>query len=360
MDRVEQIKISTLQLEALKLRSEGLPIHEIARRLGKSSGAVYNCLQAFEKSYPRLLKMMSEIEKGGYLRGGLPMSGKTWAKGVERSVKAGYFPPGNVPFGYVRAGKELAVDPEKARVVKQTFSGRLQGKTLSQLSKETHLSYKILWRILKNPVYAGKIMWKGKEYSGKHEPLVDMEAWRKAQFIDRPKHGGTAPYGYRWISSHLVVDPEAAAKVKEAFKLRSEGKTLAEVAKAARIPKPTLKRVLRKEIYMGMKATETKLFPIDVEPIVNLEVWRKAQYVGREMWREELKKKGVEVREKILGILNQGPATVNEISEKAGLGRSNLKAHLRRLEKDGMVKKRTISGGQLLWSNKEERSSHNE
>ena len=37
--------------------------------------------------------------------------------------------------------------------------------------------------ILENPIYAGKIVHKGKVYDGKHQPIIDPEAWQKTQEI---------------------------------------------------------------------------------------------------------------------------------------------------------------------------------
>jgi len=54
-------------------------------------------------------------------------------------------------------------------------------------------------------------------------------------------------------------------------------------------------------------------------------------------WHRELQKK--ETRRRILNELRKGPMTFNELKEKASISRSTLTNHLKRLRKEGAVRK---------------------
>ncbi len=97
--------------------------------------------------------------------------------------------PGPAPLGYLnhRTGKvETTVipDPEMAPLVREAFLMAAQGGySLRQLLAELNrkglrsrngkpLQVSGLWYLLTNPFYAGYVRYKGKTFSGVHEPLV--------------------------------------------------------------------------------------------------------------------------------------------------------------------------------------------
>jgi DNA invertase Pin-like site-specific DNA recombinase len=151
--------------------------------------------------------------------------------GRVRSIEEGNYIATRPPYGYVikelENGRTLEPHPEQAPVVKMIFDMYThddpeQRKGTSKIANELNrLGYRtytgMMWKsssvltILKNPVYAGQIVWKKKEQKksrtpgkhrdtrtrpcdewivakGKHEPIVSMKIWQKAQDILKSKY----------------------------------------------------------------------------------------------------------------------------------------------------------------------------
>jgi site-specific DNA recombinase len=53
----------------------------------------------------------------------------------------------------------------------------------------------ILWRILTNPVYLGKVQYQGEVFEGEHEPIVEEAVWKQAQTLmaRNSRSGGHGP-----------------------------------------------------------------------------------------------------------------------------------------------------------------------
>ena len=103
---------------------------------------------------------------------------------------------GKPPLGYAKVadGRRVRVSPDKdARLVSHAFAlaadpGRpldcvlgclrelgLTGKSGGPLGRSS------LYAMLTNPFYAGLVRWEGELYEGSHEPLVDMQTFRRVQ-----------------------------------------------------------------------------------------------------------------------------------------------------------------------------------
>lgn len=77
------------------------------------------------------------------------------------------------PFGYYYENKKLVPHPENSEKVKEIFEMSLAGISYKEICNKFNLPSSTLYQILKNPVYIGKIPYKGSIYNGKHKPLVD-------------------------------------------------------------------------------------------------------------------------------------------------------------------------------------------
>lgn len=120
------------------------------------------------------------------------------------SSQLGMWMGGIPPLGYDPKNRELNINKQEAEIVKiiyQTFLetesvtetvravNALGHKTKSWVSEKGRkyngvaFSKKAIYHILHNPVYAGKIKHKDKIYQGKHDQIIDPEAWEKAQSI---------------------------------------------------------------------------------------------------------------------------------------------------------------------------------
>lgn len=116
-------------------------------------------------------------------------------KGMNEKVRSGWL-PGWAPYGYrnVKEDKNepIQLDPEQARAVVRIFELYARGdqtfETLKKRLKEEGFTYKprnptfsrtTLSYILNNRFYLGEIKWRGKQYPGKHRPLVSHHLYNR-------------------------------------------------------------------------------------------------------------------------------------------------------------------------------------
>jgi site-specific DNA recombinase len=83
------------------------------------------------------------------------------------------------PFGYFYKNKRLVPHPENSEKVKEIFKMWENSINYKEISKKFNLAKSTIYQIIKNPVYIGKIRYKGKLYKGNHKSLVDKELFDK-------------------------------------------------------------------------------------------------------------------------------------------------------------------------------------
>lgn len=117
--------------------------------------------------------------------------------GKQAGLKEGnYYTGRHIPIGYTaearpEGGRDLAVDPVKGQVVRDMYRLYAAGRSLGEVAAYIAETYGIYAdrdrrsaadrcsKILRNPVYAGRVRMGDKEYPGKHEALVSPELWRQ-------------------------------------------------------------------------------------------------------------------------------------------------------------------------------------
>src|SRR6266508_3573201 len=117
--------------------------------------------------------------------------------GMERAASEGRWVVGSTPFGYVRdrERKEIVPDPPRVDIVRRIFQmyakERMGAEAIAQvLNAEGHRSKNgvpfarpnVLW-ILRNPVYVGRVVFRGKVHAGSHEGIVDEQIFEAVQAI---------------------------------------------------------------------------------------------------------------------------------------------------------------------------------
>lgn len=116
-------------------------------------------------------------------------------KGMREKAEQGEW-PNKAPLGYLN-NKEthlLDVDPDRAPIITQLFelysTGQHSITTLHQEAKQLGLKFRRsgrfcsrsnVERILKNPIYAGRFIWRGTNYPGTHEPIISEELFLQVQ-----------------------------------------------------------------------------------------------------------------------------------------------------------------------------------
>lgn len=114
-------------------------------------------------------------------------------KGLKQACEQGDY-PSKPPYGYCRPKKEILIDPKTSGYVLRAFNlyaeGNLslddlcrkmynEGFIYSETSPKVHKSQ--LSKILKNPFYTGNFIYKNVLYKGRHEPLISIELFERAQ-----------------------------------------------------------------------------------------------------------------------------------------------------------------------------------
>ena len=89
------------------------------------------------------------------------------------------------PFGYTYQNKKLVPDKEHAEKIKEIFEMWAEGVSYKEISKKFNISTSTLYQIIKNPIYLGKIKYKGDLYKGAHFPLITKELFNRANKITK-------------------------------------------------------------------------------------------------------------------------------------------------------------------------------
>ena len=121
---------------------------------------------------------------------------------IAASKKKGLWMGGFVPFGYRAKDRTLTIDKDEAETVRLIYSRYLELGTVSALEAElaernirtrafTSASNKTwgdrpfsrghLYKILSNPIYAGKIVHNDKQHDGQHEAIIDRKTFAAVQ-----------------------------------------------------------------------------------------------------------------------------------------------------------------------------------
>ncbi len=84
------------------------------------------------------------------------------------------------PIGYTYLNKKLVPDPQESEKIKQIFEMWATGVDYKEISNQFNIPSSTLYQIIKNPIYLGKVRYRGKLYKGKHKPLIDEELFNQA------------------------------------------------------------------------------------------------------------------------------------------------------------------------------------
>src|SRR5947209_2391219 len=110
-------------------------------------------------------------------------------KGMLEKAEQGHY-PAKAPFGYRNNKETRGIDPHptNAPVLRKIFEMYSSGRySLSTLRKALSAQYGVtfskshLERLLKNHFYVGVFTWKGREFAGKHEPIISSELFERVQ-----------------------------------------------------------------------------------------------------------------------------------------------------------------------------------
>ena len=89
------------------------------------------------------------------------------------------------PFGYIYQNKKLVPDAENSQKLREIFEMWAEGIKCKEISEKLNIPKSTIYQIIKNPIYLGKIKYKGQLYKGKHPPLIRQELFNKANKIEK-------------------------------------------------------------------------------------------------------------------------------------------------------------------------------
>jgi site-specific DNA recombinase len=113
---------------------------------------------------------------------------------IAASRKKGMWMGGNPPLGYDVQDRKLVVNTDEANTVRMIFKRFLSVGSATLLSKDLlsegvtskrgkPINKGYLYKLLKNQVYIGKAVHKGKAYPGEHEAIISMDLWNNVRTI---------------------------------------------------------------------------------------------------------------------------------------------------------------------------------
>lgn len=125
---------------------------------------------AMGEAFFQIIGVFAQLERG--------MVKERVEMAFERKIKFGeaLF---RAPFGYVFNKKELVPDAENSEKIKEIFEMWSQGVDYKEISKKFNIPHSTLYDIIKNPIYIGKIKYKGELFKGKHKALISEELFNK-------------------------------------------------------------------------------------------------------------------------------------------------------------------------------------
>ncbi len=111
--------------------------------------------------------------------------------GAHRRVQRGLH-HGRAPYGYRSESGKLVIVPAEAAVVRRIFrecseEGLSQRETARRLNRDGIRAQRGDWtqgtvsKVLRSPVYAGKLTFHREVLDGIHEPIIDLNLWAKAE-----------------------------------------------------------------------------------------------------------------------------------------------------------------------------------
>ena len=101
--------------------------------------------------------------------------------GMERKAKEGGFIT-KAPKGYKLLNKQLIIDEEEAKQVRQIYEEFLNSDiSLTQLAKKNSMTTAGIKKLLSNSTYIGKVKFANKENDGQHEPITDKQLFEQVQ-----------------------------------------------------------------------------------------------------------------------------------------------------------------------------------
>ena len=147
---------------------------------------------------------IAELERG--------MTAERVSAKLRGMVQAGKYPSGRVPIGYKKTDKyTVVIDEDKAPMIRDIFAlfkdGKLGFEEVNKRYPGVFQNRQHFYRILRNKLYIGVLVWNGVEYPGVCKPIIDESTFDQVQLLlqeSRKNYIRTNGKQYDYLLSGLV------------------------------------------------------------------------------------------------------------------------------------------------------------
>lgn len=195
-------------------------------------------------------------------------------KGMDEKVAQGGWPH-RAPTGYLndKNARTLVIDPKTAPLVKLAFERYAKGDvSLLTLAGDLNeqgfrsrsgrlLTHSMLHKLLKNPIYTGRIRYKDALYEGTHERLISDELFETVQEVFNPRQTGPKRTKHSFALRDYLVCAECGCKVTAEYQ---KGFTYYRCTKGKGRDKCSQRKYTREELLLVQ--LEEILSSIEVTP----------------------------------------------------------------------------------------------
>ena len=168
-------RLSRSQKDTLYLIEDVFLPHNVAFI---SMGESFNTSTAFGRAVVGILSVFAQLERENIY--------ERTRSGMQKRVELGYWPGGgNIPFGYdYDASQGILIPNRDAETVRRIYELYNTGFSQQTIANICGLKYeRLVERILTRKTNAGIIVYNGIEYTGKHEPIISMDEYRKTMAL---------------------------------------------------------------------------------------------------------------------------------------------------------------------------------
>ena len=172
-------RLSRSQKDTLYLIEDVFLAHDVAFVSMLES---FNTATPFGRAVVGILSVFAQLERENIF--------ERTRSGMQKRVESGlWMGGGRVPFGYDYDREQGILVPNRdADTVRAVYDLYIQGYALQHIANLLGLKYeRLAAQILTRKSNAGVIVYNGKEYPGRHEPIVSMETYETAMRLLRER-----------------------------------------------------------------------------------------------------------------------------------------------------------------------------
>jgi site-specific DNA recombinase len=262
------------------------------------------------------------------------------------SRRKGKWTGGHAPFGYVSRDKRLVANPAEAATVRDALDLFLKHERLTRVAEllndraapcPTRRGEAIGWtkvavlRLLKNPVYAGLVSYRGELHPGEHQALVERDVFERVQAVlqrrrhDRSNHGVNPEYVLRGLlrcgtcgSAMVPASTRKAGREYRYYRCSERNKNGSGKCQAVSVPAPAIEAHV---VSLIADVAANKTFVAELSAALGLKMAQR---------RQALEAERAELPSRIAAVSGKLTRLVDEVTALDGRGREVAQQHLER------------------------------